>query len=166
MRGRVTPAPRQRRMQAARASPTSRKRSSPERPLFWITRSTPPFSRRRSASERSSAVTTRTGMPRHSGSSAQLGDELEPVHLRHHQVEHDGVGARSASRVERRPPVLGLGDRPALARERLPHQAARRPRRPRPRARARRAPHSSPEDGGQPLRGRRASRGTRRRPSA
>ena len=47
--------------------------------------------------------------------SLQLGDELEPVHLRHHQVQQD---QRRAAPRERLPSaaaaVLRLGDRPAL----------------------------------------------------
>ena len=53
---------------------------------------------------------------------AQLEHELEAIHDRHHEIEHDQVGHVLPEALESRLPVLGLRDDPSLLRERPAHQ--------------------------------------------
>ena len=63
-------------------------------------------------------------MSRQSGRSAQLVHKLEPVHLRHHQVENDHVGPCGGERVDRNLTVLRLSHLPADRLQRLAYAAA------------------------------------------
>ena len=56
---------------------------------------------------------TTTGMSCQSGRERKLVKELEPVHLRHHQVENDHVGLRGGERLDRNLTVLRLGHLPS-----------------------------------------------------
>ena len=66
---------------------------------------------------------TTTGMSCQSAPSAQFVEKLEPVHLRHHQVENDHVGPRGGERINRNLPVLRLGHLPSDRLQRLAHAA-------------------------------------------
>src|SRR5262245_53100375 len=46
--------------------------------------------------------------------AAELGQELEAVHLGHHQIEHDDVRRGRGETLEPDAPILGLLDRPAV----------------------------------------------------
>ena len=67
---------------------------------------------------------TTTGMSCQSGRARKLVEELEPVHLRHHQVENDHVGPRGGERLDRNLTVLRLGHLPADRLQRLADAAA------------------------------------------
>ncbi len=54
--------------------------------------------------------------------AAELGDELEAVHLRHHQVEQDDARRDVAQALERHLSVLRLHDRVALRLEHAPEE--------------------------------------------
>src|SRR5262249_35458013 len=56
--------------------------------------------------------------------SAQFVHELEPVHLRHHQVENDYVGLRRDQRIDRSLAIFRLGHLPPDRLKRLPHAAS------------------------------------------
>ncbi len=89
---------------------------------------------------------------------AELGHELEAVHLRHHEVEEDEVGHGAARLSRARRPFVRLGDGPAVALERAADHLARRRSRPPPRARAAATcPAGSGAGRGSASRGRRAS---------
>ena len=45
--------------------------------------------------------------------TAQLVEELKPVHLWHHQIEDDHVGPRGGDRLDRNLAILGLGYLPS-----------------------------------------------------
>src|SRR4030095_7339923 len=58
--------------------------------------------------------------------STKLGDELESVHLRHHQVEHDEAGGALLRPIERYPAVLRFHHRESFALQDAPHQLPER----------------------------------------
>ena len=58
------------------------------------------------------------------GQAAQRLQELEAVHLGHHQVEQDQGGPRGGEPGQRDPAVLGLDDGNALALEAPAHHVA------------------------------------------
>ena len=72
------------------------------------------------------AVTTTMGIARQGSWRAELGDELEAVHLRHHQVQQDHARRNVAQALEGRPAVLRLHDGVPLRLQHAAQQLAHR----------------------------------------
>ena len=71
-------------------------------------------------------MTTSTGISRHSARLRISNEELEAVHLRHHEIEHDDVGPRLASRASAIRPFSASRHLPPVLLEREPHATPHR----------------------------------------
>ncbi len=123
----ASPSRRHRRSRASAPSPATLRAHQPRRVAARSAMPRPPSAgcgrawparRRRSSAVTSLAVSTTTGMSRHSGRSRKDRRKPNPSrsrHFRHHQVEEDQAGLAHPDRLQAGEPVLGRCYPPALA---------------------------------------------------